>query len=255
LEGATPKGVMARDVFHYILLKLGPASCRFQVLELAGSGLDNISIEGLQTITGLAMFTGALTAIANPTARTLSQALPIARKQIEPLFSDADAGFAAVHTLDVTNLEPLVAAPPNPGKVRPLSEFAGTEVQAGYLGSCASGRLEDLRIAADVLRGRRVKPGFSLHVIPTSNAILAQAANEGILTTLVEAGAFVSSSSCDFCSGNIATITGKQRAVSTGPLNVPGRMGDPDGQIYLCNAAAVAAAAIDGCISDPRKFL
>ncbi|MGA2128819.1 MAG: aconitase family protein, partial [Xanthobacteraceae bacterium] len=110
-------------------------------------------------------------------------------------------------------------------------------------------------IAAKVLAGRQVKPGFALNVIPTSNELMAAAAKEGIIAALVEAGAFVSSPSCDYCYGRIATMTANQRAVSTGTLNVRGRMGSPDSEIYLCNAAIVAATAIEGKIADPRSYL
>ena len=141
----------------------------------------------------------------------------------------------------------------------PLAELRaqglGIEIHAGYLGSCASGRIEDMRAAANVLRGRQVKPGFALNVVPTSNELMAAAAKEGLISTLVEAGAFISSPSCDYCFGRIATMTANQRAVSTGTLNVKGRMGSPDSEIYLCNAAAVAAAAIEGKIADPRRYL
>ena len=128
-------------------------------------------------------------------------------------------------------------------------------MQTGYLGSCVSGRLEDLRMAAQVLGGKKIAPGFALHVVPTSQAIMAEAAREGLLATLVEAGAFVSSSSCDYCFGRIATMAAGQRAVSTGTLNVRGRMGSPDSEIFLCNAAVVAASALEGKIADPRPYL
>jgi 3-isopropylmalate/(R)-2-methylmalate dehydratase large subunit len=106
-----------------------------------------------------------------------------------------------------------------------------------------------------VLEGRRVKTGVSLHIVPTSQELMAAAAREGLVSTLVEAGAFVSSPSCDYCFGRIATMTAGQRAVSTGTLNVRGRMGSPDSEIYLCNAAVVAASAIEGRIADPRPYL
>jgi len=253
--GALQTGVMARDVFHHIVRVLGPSSCRFQVLELGGPGLSALSTEGLQTVTGLAMFTGAVTAIVNPDPARLAYAMPRARKKLEPVYSDPDAVFAARHTIDLTALEPIVVVPPSPANTRDLKDFEGLEVQAGYLGSCASGRLEDLRAAAKVLAGRQVKAGFSLHIVPTSQQIMADAAKEGLIQTLVEAGAFVSSPSCDYCYGRIATMTAKQRAVSTGTLNVKGRMGSPDSEIYLCNAAAVAASAIEGRIADPRRYL
>ena len=255
LTGKLQPGVMARDVFHHIVRVLGPSSCRFQVMEVGGPALAGISIEGRQVICGLAMFTGAVTAVINPDELTLAYSAPRARAAIEPVYSDADATYAAVHDIDLSNLEPIVVIPPNPANTRNLVDYAGLAVQSGYLGSCASGRLEDLRVAAQILKGRRVADGFSLHVIPTSQDIMAQAANEGLIGTLVQAGAFTSSPSCDYCFGRIATMTAGQRAVSTGTLNVAGRMGSPDSEIYLCNAAVVAASAIEGRIADPRKYL
>lgn len=253
--GTLQKGVMARDVFHHLVRTLGPASCRFQVLEIGGPALSQISTEGLQTMTGLAMFTGAITAIVNPDETRLAYALPRAKKTLDPVWSDPDAEYAAVHEVDLDDLEPLIVIPPTPANSRNLSEFLGLEVHAGYLGSCASGRLEDLRVAAKILEGRQVKPGFQLNVIPTSQEIMAAAGREGLISTLVQAGAFVSSPSCDYCFGRIATMTANQRAVSTGTLNVRGRMGSPDSEIYLCNAATVAASAIEGAIADPRRYL
>lgn len=255
LTGTLQKGVMARDVFHHLVRTMGPSSCRFQVLELGGPALSQLSTEGLQTITGLAMFTGAITAIVNPDKERLDYALARARKKIEPVFSDPDASYSAVYEIDLDNLEPLVVIPPTPANSRNLSEYLGLEINAGYLGSCASGRLEDLRIAARILEGRQVKPGFQLNVVPTSQEIMAAAGREGLISTLAEAGAFVSSPSCDYCFGRIATMTEKQRAVSTGTLNVRGRMGSPDSEIYLCSAATVAASAIEGALADPRKYL
>ncbi|MDR6772906.1 aconitase family protein [Azospirillum sp. BE72] len=255
LRGSLRPGVMARDVFHHLVRRLGPSSCRFQVLELGGPSVAAMSTEGLQTITGLAMFTGALTAIVNPDPVRLDYALPRARKKLEPVSSDPDARYSAVHDIDLSDLEPIVVVPPTPADTRDLTEFLGLEINAGYLGSCASGRLEDLRAAAKVLDGRRVKTGVSLHIVPTSQELMAAAAREGLVSTLVEAGAFVSSPSCDYCFGRIATMTAGQRAVSTGTLNVRGRMGSPDSEIYLCNAAVVAASAIEGRIADPRPYL
>jgi len=255
LHGRLQPGVMARDVFHHMVRVLGPASCRFQVLEIGGDGLEGLTTEGIQSITCLAMFTGALTAIVNPDKERLDYALPRARKQLEPVFSDPDADYSAVHDIDLSDLEPIVVVPPTPANTRNLSEYVGLDVQTGYLGSCASGRLEDMEVAAKILEGKQVKTGFMLHVIPTSQEIMAEAARRGYVSTLVEAGAFVSSSSCDFCFGRIATMTEGQRAVSTGTLNVKGRMGSPDSEIYLCNAATVAASAIEGKIADPRKYL
>jgi 3-isopropylmalate/(R)-2-methylmalate dehydratase large subunit len=250
LSGKLRPGVMARDVFHHLVRVLGPASCRFQVLEIGGPAVEDMSIDGLQTITGLAMFTGAVTAIVNP-----AYAMPRARKEIEPVYSDDDAQYVARHAIDLSTLEPIIVIPPSPANTRDLKDYLGIEIQTGYLGSCASGRIEDIRAAANILKGRQVAPGFALHVVPTSQQIMAAAAREGLIEVLVEAGAFVSSPSCDYCFGRIATMAAGQRAVSTGTLNVRGRMGSPDSEIYLCNAAVIAASAIEGKIADPRPYL
>ncbi len=153
LTGALQQGVMARDVFHHIVRVLGPAACKFQVMELGGPGIAGISLEGRQTICGLAMFTGAVTAIVNPDEMSLAYTGPRARLKIRPVYSDPDAHYAAVHEIDISNLEPVIVLPPNPSNTRNLVDHLGLDVHAGYLGSCASGRLEDLRIAAQDPQG------------------------------------------------------------------------------------------------------
>ncbi len=160
LRGALQKGVMARDVFHQLVRVMGPSSCRFQVLEIGGPAVSTLSTEGLQTITGLAMFTGAVTAIVNPEGERLQYALSRARKKLDPVTSDPDATYAAVHDIDLTDLEPVIVIPPTPSNTRNLTDFLGIEIHAGYLGSCASGRIEDMRAAANVLRGPAGEAGL-----------------------------------------------------------------------------------------------
>lgn len=255
LTGALQPGVMARDVFHHLVRVMGPSSCAFKAVELAGPVIDAMSVEGRQTLCGQAMFLGATTMLVAPDARTREWLQGRACLDVPAVQPDEDAVYERVVTVDVSALQPIVVVPPSPANTRDLSEHVGLAVHAGYLGSCASGRLEDLRIAAQVLRGRQIQPGFQLHVVPTSQAIMAQAAREGLIETLVEAGAFISSPTCDYCYGRIATMADGQRAVSTGTLNTPGRMGSVDSEIYLCNAAVVAASALEGCIADPRPYL
>ncbi len=255
VTGVLQPGVMARDVFHHLVRVMGPASCRFKVVELCGPVIDAMSIEGRQTICGQAMFLGATTMVVAPDAKTLAYMQGRAKVRLDPVYPDADAVYDQVVTVDISGLQPIVVAPPSPANTRDLSDYAGLEVHTGYLGSCASGRLEDLRAAAAVLKGRKIKPAFQLHVVPTSQAIMAAAAREGLIATLVEAGAFISSSSCDYCYGRIATMSDGQRAVSTGTLNTPGRMGSADAEIFICNAAVVAASALEGRIADPRPYL
>lgn len=255
LTGTLQPGVMARDVFHHMVRVMGPASCRFKVVELSGPVIDAMSIEGRQVLCGQAMFLGATTMLIAPDAKTLAYVNGRSKVELEPVYPDADAVYERVVKIDISDLEPIVVVPPSPANTRDLADYTGVEVHTGYLGSCASGRLEDLRIAADVLRGRHIQPGFQLHVVPTSKAIMAAAAREGLIEVLVEAGAFISSPSCDYCFGRIATMSDGQRAVSTGTLNTPGRMGSVDSEIYICNAAVVAASALEGRIADPRPYL
>ncbi len=255
LTGTLPPGVMARDVFHHVVRILGAGSCRFKVVEFGGDAVAQWSVESRQTLCSLAMFTGAITAIINPDLRTLEHAQGRSLVELQPESSDADAVYFSRHSINVSSLEPVVVIPPNPANTRNLVDYLGTPVQVGYLGSCASGRLEDLRAAAHVLRGRHIQPGFQLHVVPTSQEIMSQAAREGTLADLIAAGAFLSSPSCDYCYGRIGVMGPGQRAISTGTLNVPGRMGSADSEIFLANAASVAAAALEGAVADPRKYL
>ncbi len=255
ITGTLQLGVMARDVFHHLVRVMGPSSCAFKAVELAGPVIAAMSVEGRQTVCGQAMFLGANTMLIAPDARTMDWVQGRSKLDLAPVQPDADAVYERVVHIDVSALQPIVVVPPSPANTRDLSDHLGIEVHSGYLGSCASGRLEDLRIAAQVPRGRQVKPGFQLHVGPTSQAIMVQAAREGLIETLAEAGAFISSPTCDYCYGRIATMADGQRAVSTGTLNTPGRMGSVDSEIYLCNAAVVAASAIEGCIADPRPYL
>ena len=255
LNGRLRDGVMARDAFHHIVRVLGPSACRFQVLEIGGDALPHISLDGRQTINCLAMFTGAVTSIMNPDEDVLGYVKDRARIDLDPVCSDPDASYAAVHDIDISDLEPVVVVPPRPSNTRNLVEHEGTEVHVGYLGSCASGRIEDLEVAARILRGREIKNGFQLNIVPTSQEIMEQAAKKGLLTDLIASGAYVASSSCDYCFGRAGVMTVGQRAVSTGTLNVRGRMGSPDSEIFIMNAAAVAASALEGKITDPRKYL
>ena len=255
LSGRLRDGVMARDVFHHIVRVLGPSACRFQVLEIGGDALPHISLDGRQTINCLAMFTGAVTSIMNPDEDALGYVKDRARIDLDPVYSDSDASYAAVHDIEISDLEPVVVVPPRPSNTRNLVEHEGTEVHVGYLGSCASGRIEDLEVAARILRGREIKNGFQLNIVPTSQEIMEQAAKKGLLTDLIASGAYVASSSCDYCFGRAGVMTAGQRAVSTGTLNVRGRMGSPDSEIFIMNAAAVAASALEGKITDPRKYL
>lgn len=253
LEGELQPGMMARDVFHHMVRAFGPAFARFQVLELDGPAVAGMPLDSRQAITGLAMFAGAITAImpSDEEARKLARVL----EGVEPVWSDPGARLSAEHRLDLSSLAPVVVAPPSPANTRLIDDAAGLAVQTGYIGSCSSGRIEDLRMAATILRGREVAPGFRLNIVPTSQAVFRAACAEGLVETLLAAGAHITGPTCDLCYGRIPTVGDGERAISTGTLNTPGRMGSVRGEIWLASAATVAASAIEGRIADPRNYL
>ena len=255
LSGRLRRGVMARDVMHELIARFGADVCTGKVLELDGPALADLSLDDLQAIAGLAMFTGALTAIVAPTPAALGYGVGRSRLELAPVFSDADARYATDLACDLSEVRPRIAAPPSSANIVALDTLIGEPLQVGYLGSCVSGRIEELRIAAEILQGRGVAPGFTLNIVPSSRRIMRQAAEEGLISRLVAAGAFISSPTCSYCYGAVGALAPGQRAISSGTLNIPGRMGSADAEIFLGSAAIVAAAAVEGRFADPARYL
>jgi len=200
-------------------------------------------------------YSGCVSAIASPDKKALEWVDAHPGESYEAVYSDDDAHYDEEWQFDLGAMEPYVAVPPKPYDARPLSEFLGTQIHQAYLGSCASGRVEDLRLAAQVLQGKQKHPDVRVNIVPTSNLIMQEAAREGIVTTLIESGIFLSSPSCDYCFGNASPLGDGDACVSTGTLNITGRMGSTKAKIYTVNAGVVAASAIEGKIADPRNYL
>lgn len=257
LEGEFANGVDNRDLIHYIIATYGADACVHQVMEYAGPGAEAMSIGRRQGLCGMAMFTGAVSAIFNPDEKTLAYARQVARTEFEPVYSDADAVYAAKHQVDLSALAPQVVLPGSAksANTRPIGELAGTKLQHAYIGSCASGRIEDIRAAAEVMRGKQVAPGVLFNVVPTSQRIYEQAREEGLLDVLSEAGARVARASCDFCVGYASPLKPGDKCISTGVLNISGRMGSTEAEIYMASAYTVAASALAGEILDPREVI
>jgi len=170
--------------------------------------------------------------------------------------SDDDARFSGVIKLDVSEMEPVVAFPHLPSNVKNVSEAEGIRIDQAFLGSCTNGRLEDLRVAAEVLKGRRIAEHVRMIVIPATTEIWKQADREGLLYTFMEAGATVSTPTCGPClGGHMGILASGERCISSTNRNFVGRMGSPESEVYLASPATVAASAIDGKIADPRKYL
>lgn len=257
LTGAFRQGVDNRDLLHHIIAEFGADSCAHQVMEYVGPGAEAMSIDRRQGLCAMAMFTGAVSAIFNPDERSLEYSRRVARTDFEPLYSDPDAVYAAEYSIDLDALSPQVVLPGSAKSLntRPIEELIGTPVQQAYIGSCASGRIEEIRAAAEIMRGKKVAPGVLFNVVPTSEKIYQQAAREGLLNILIEAGATVAKSSCDFCMGYASPLQDGDNCISTGVLNISGRMGSTKADIFMGSAYTVAATALTGRITDPREVM
>ncbi|MFN8204830.1 MAG: aconitase family protein [Solirubrobacteraceae bacterium] len=257
LEGEMARGVDARDLLHHLIATYGADGFVGQVIEYDGPGARAMRLGHRQSLCGMAMFTGAVSSIFNPDDLSLEYTREVTDRPFELLASDPDAEYVRDVGVDLAALEPQVVLPGSAraAHTQPVGDAAGTRVQRAFIGSCVSGRIEDLRAARDVLRGRRVADGVALHVVPTSDEIRAQAEAEGLLDTLQEAGAHIHRSTCDFCFGYAHPLQPDENCISTGVLNISGRMGSADANIYMGSAYTVAASALAGEIVDPRDLL
>ena len=234
---------------------MGPSSCAFKAVELSGPVIDAMSVEGRQTVCGQAMFLGATTMLIAPDAKTLAWLDGRQRLNVPPVFPDPDAVYERSVTIDVSDLAPIVVVPPSPANTRDLTDHWACRCNRATWAPAPAAAWKTCASPPRCCAAARCSPASSCMWCPPRRPSWPRAAREGLLTTLVEAGAFVSSPTCDYCYGRIATMADGQRAVSTGTLNTPGRMGSVDSEIYICNAAVVAASAIEGCIADPRPYL
>jgi 3-isopropylmalate/(R)-2-methylmalate dehydratase large subunit len=252
LVGEFPPGVDSRDLVHTIIDMVGADGCAHQVMEFGGPGARSMAIDHRQGLCGMAMFTGAVSAVFEPDDISLAYANKVARRSFDPVYPDADATYAARYEIDLATLTPRVVLPGSARAVntKTAQELAGTPITKAFIGSCASGRIEDLRAAALVLDGRKVAPGVELNVVPTSQKVYEQAEQEGILDVLRAAGAHINISSCDFCFGYQKPLQPGENCISTGVLNISGRMGSPDANIYMGSPYTVAASALTGTIQE-----
>lgn len=255
LVGEFPPGVDSRDLVHTIIDMVGADGCAHQVMEFGGPGARSMAIDHRQGLCGMAMFTGAVSALFEPDEMSLAYANKVARRSFDPVYPDPDATYAARHTIDLSTLTPRVVLPGSARAVntKTAQELAGTPITKAFIGSCASGRIEDLRAAALVLDGRQVAPGVELNVVPTSQKVYEQAEQEGILDVLRAAGAHINISSCDFCFGYQKPLQPGENCISTGVLNISGRMGSPDANIYMGSPYTVAASALTGTIQESNQ--
>jgi len=256
LTGSLKKGVTARDVSQRAIGDIGDGGALYSVVEFSGPAIENISIDDRMTLCGRLVYTGAKTAIVSPDSKAEAYAQKRAKAPFEPVTSDPDAKYLGVLKYDLSTLEPLLAAPPSPVNSQPLSSFKGTPIDQAYIGSCANGRLDDLRRVARILKNRRAASRVKFIVAPSSVEVLRGLSEEGLMEVFLDSGAIVGSPGCGVCFGAYGGLLASgEVCVSTTTNNVAGRMGAQDGQIFLASPETVAASAVEGKIADPRDYL
>ncbi|RYF54908.1 MAG: 3-isopropylmalate dehydratase large subunit, partial [Comamonadaceae bacterium] len=257
-HGRLRDGVSAKDMMLHMVGRFGMNGGRYQAVEFSGEAVRALSMQERMTLSNMAAEMGAQAGLVAPDDTTLrylrSVGVADADIDIEHWQSDPDAE-AERYDFDANALAPQVALPHSPANTRDVDQCVGTAIQVAYIGACTGAKLDDLRAAARVLKGRRVAAGTELMVAPASQRDQEQAAREGVMDALVQAGANVLPTSCGACSGYGGSIPEGVNVIATTARNFKGRMGPATAQVYLASPYTVAASAIAGAISDPREVL
>ncbi len=255
LLGRLEKGVTARDIFHTLVRELGPSGARNMCIEFGGDGLHSLEMSDRFVLCNQAMFLSAVTAVCEQDEKVDAFLKGTARRPYEFVEADKDARYEKEYTLDLSKVEPVLVAPPSSANTVSISDYEGIKVDMGYIGSCASGRISDFRQALEILDGKHIAQGTRLYAVPASVKIQKEMAENGMMSKLIDAGACLYYPSCDFCYGMLGTMTKGEVALSTGTLNLPGRMGCTNAEIYTASPYTIAASLLCGKITDPRKVL
>ncbi len=257
VSDAFPRGVYAKDLILYLIGQIGADGANYKALELAGKALAQIPISQRLTIANMAVEAGAKVGLF-PSDEITQQFLKQHGRgdKYRPLSADAGANYERVIPVNLGQLEPMLSLPHAVDNVRPVAQVKGAEIQQAFIGTCTNGRLEDLAVAAEILRGQKRHPGTRLLIAPASRQVLIQAMEKGYIRSLVEAGATILPPGCAACLGLHQGVLGDgEVCLSTANRNFRGRMGNPEAMIYLASPATAAASAIRGEITDPREFM
>jgi 3-isopropylmalate/(R)-2-methylmalate dehydratase large subunit len=253
VEGEFGADVSAKDLILYIIGDVGADGALYQSVEFAGPTVEAMSVSGRMTLCNMAAEMGAKNGYVAPDDATRAFLAGRARRDFEEVFPDEDAAYERTLTYDACALEPQVALPHTVDNVAPVSEAAGTKVDQVVIGTCTNGRVEDLVVAADILRNRKVAPGVRVLVFPASRDVYLEATGIGALTTLAQAGAIIMNPGCGPCLGaHEGILAAGEVCLSTANRNFRGRMGSAEAEVYLCSPATAAASALAGHIKDPR---
>jgi len=253
LTGQLPEGVYPRDLMLTIIGEIGANGCNYQVMEFCGDGAEAMSINDRMVLCNLAVEAGAKSAVFAADEKALEYIKARGREPKAMFASDRDAVYAREYTFDLAKIQPVAARPDFVDDVVPAKEVCGVRIDEAFLGSCNNGRIDELRVGAALLKGRKVAGHVRFLVVPASQAVYLQALEEGLITTFMESGAIVMNPNCSVCWGSCQGVIGENEVlISTGTRNFKGRAGHPSSKVYLGSAATVTASAVKGeiCTAD-----
>ena len=255
ITGSFAPFVMSKDLILHILGELGVSGANYRGIEFTGQTIEDMSISGRMTLCNMSIEAGAKTGIVAPDTKTAEYLGASSSNSYQDISSDEDSKYERTIQIDASTLSPQVARPHSPDNVVPIEEMSETRIDQAFLGSCTNGRTEDLRIAARILDGRRVHNCTRLIVTPASQDVYWECLQEGLFEVFTQSGAVVTNPGCGICIGtHMGILAPGDVCVSSSNRNFIGRMGSPQAKIFLASPATVAASAIAGRITDPRKL-
>lgn len=257
VKGKFSQYVSPKDLILHLIGQLSAQGANFKVIEFHGDTVKNMSTSGRLAICNMSVEAGATSGMVPPDQETLRYLREEAgvTDEIEMVLPDADAVYEQVVEIEASNISPQIACPHTVDNVKPVGAIEGTKVHQIVIGSCTNGRLDDLKVAAKIIKSKQVAKGVRMLVFPASWRIYRQALKRGYLAALVDAGAVIMNPGCGCCLGvHQGALGDGEVALSTTNRNFKGRMGNPNGEVYLCSPAVAAASALTGVISDPRKL-
>lgn len=250
-----PQGIVSKDVILHIIGDIGADGAAYKSVEFYGDPILDLSIDARMTIANMSVEMGAKNCFIEPDEKLLEWLKPRARKAFDVIRSDPDANYEDELVYDINGLEPQVACPHQVDNVKSVSQVMGTKIHQAFLGSCVNGRLEDISIAAKLIKNKKVHPEVRFLVFPASMNIYREALVNGYLATLGDAGAIIMNPGCGPCLGaHEGILAPREVCISSSNRNFRGRMGSRDSEIYLGSPATVVAAAITGKIVDFREL-
>ena len=255
-HGRLPRWIEGKDLILHTIGDMGVDGALYRAMEFTGEATDHLGMSGRLTMANMAVEAGAKNGIFQPDDVTEEYLRDRAERPYRVLRSDPDAAYVEIREYQVDQMEPQVALPHSPGNVKPVSQVGDIDIDQVVIGSCTNGRIEDLRSAAEVLRGNKVAPYVRLLIIPATQEVYRQAIREGLVEVFLDAKAVISTPTCGPCvGGHMGVLARGERAVSTTNRNFIGRMGHSESEVYLANPAVAAASAVKGRIAHPEEMV